>query len=399
MRLPQNNYLSRDDESSAEQALVSPELNAYIEHYFGHSLDELMAPIGESQVGESVRHNGVYFQIKEARRADDQTLPQGVWTHEMKTADWGVVEKTALNALCSKSKDLQLGVWLMESSINRYGFNGVAPAAVLIHALCQSYWDSMHPQMQDGDIEFRTNPINWINEKVALQLRLVPITHSALDGAEMSWNDWESAQRYEQLKLSQKNDVEWEGATSEAFKQRLAATSKTFLISQCKQLEDGCRAIDELVNWLNQQCGEDSPSLGEVTSLMKSVLSLSQDELRRRGVRFTTANEDNEESDTSAANGNNDGHGSGAGSGNGGSDNGDFDLGPIKNRADAYAKLREAAAFLMNDDPHSPAPYLINTACDWGTYSAPDLYRYLFLEKGGQLSVFEIMGLDVGKTE
>ena len=149
----------------ANNVCQDPDINQYIEHYFDYTLDEILNPIGDNQVGESVRHNGVYFRIKEARRMDDPNLPQGVWTHEMKTADWEVVEKTALEALCHKSKDLQLGVWLLESAIHRKGFAGIAPAAIVIRSLCEAYWESMYPEMVDGDIEFRTNPINWINEK------------------------------------------------------------------------------------------------------------------------------------------------------------------------------------------------------------------------------------------
>ncbi len=399
MRLPQIN-LQADGRGSVLQSATGAadiipdgDFDAYIEHHFGRSLEQLLAPIGESQVGDSVRHNGVYFQIKEARRADDPTLPQGVWTHDMKTADWEAVEKTALDALCKKSKDLQLGVWLMESSINRYGFAGVAPAAVLIRSLCEAYWDSMHPQMQDGDIEFRTNPINWINEKLSLQLRLVPITSAPLDGPDLSWDDWDNAQRIEQLKRQKQADIDWDGPTTEAFKQRLAATSKEHLLQLCGQLEDGCQAAQDLVDWLDQHCGDESPSLGEVTALMDSVYSMASEELERRGVRLSAAasGSDAGEDDDSAGGGDGQGDGSGSG-GSGGGNNG----GPLRDRADAFAQLREAAEFLMRDDPHSPVPYMVYTACDWGEKSAPDLYQELFLAKGGQLNIFEMMGLQVG---
>ena len=65
----------------------------------------------------------------------------------------------------------------------------------------------------------------------------------------------------------------------------------------------------------------------------------------------------------------------------------------LRDRTDAFIALRKAAEFLMNDDPHSPVPYLIYTACDWGEKTAPDLYQELFLTKGGQLNIFEMMGL------
>ncbi|ASP40941.1 hypothetical protein CHH28_14620 [Bacterioplanes sanyensis] len=344
-----------------------------------------MAPIADNAVGESVRHNGVYFAIKEARRADDPTLPQGVWTHELKTADWEQVEKTAINALCHKSKDLQLGVWLMESSIHRYGFAGIAPAAMVIRHLCQAYWDTMHPQMEDGDIEFRTNPINWINEKLSLQLRLVPITHADIDGIEMSWSDWENTQRYEQLKRQQSEPIDWNGPTTEAFKHHMAATGKDFLLALSEQVSDGERAIDELTEWLDTACGNDSPSLTEISHLLRDIKVMTNGELQRRGVQLAPASTEDASSEQDAGQ-----LPPAAGGGDGGN-------GPLNSRADAFALLYKAAEFLMRDDPHSPVPYLVYTACAWGEKSAPDLYQELFLQKGGQLNIFDVMGLETSE--
>ena len=49
----------------------------------------------------------------------------------------------------------------------------------------------------------------------------------------------------------------------------------------------------------------------------------------------------------------------------------------------------------MRHDPHSPVPYMVYTACEWGEKQAPDLYHELFLVNGEQLNIFEIMGLEV----
>lgn len=365
------------------------EINQYIQQFYGYSLDDLLAPIGEGQVGESVRHNGVYFKIKEARRADDPTLPQGIWTHELKVADWESVEQTALSALCHKSKDLQLGVWLMESSIHRYGFAGIAPAAVLIRSLCETYWETMYPQMEDGDIEFRTNPINWINEKLALPLRLIPLTQAGIDDLEVSWNDWDTAQRHEQLKRQQPDNLRLDGPSSESFKQHMAATPVSFFLHQHEQLQDGLQAIDDLSAWLDNACGDHSPSLSEISQLLNQILAMISGELKRRGVSLSAAEgETNHEGSSSGVSDGGE-HASGAGNGGSGGD------GPIRNRADAFACLHRAAEFLMQDDPHSPVPYLIYTACHWGEQSAPDLYQELFLNRGGQLNIFELMGLSV----
>ncbi len=317
-----------------------------------------------------------------------------VWVHELKTADWDKVENTALDALCFKSKDLQLAVWLMESNVSRYGFAGIAPSIVIIQALCESYWESMYPEMVDGDIEFRTNPINWVNEKLSLKLRLSSVTSTQLDGDEYSWNDWENAQRYEQMKMQHRGEIQWEGVTVDSFKQRLAATSKECLFELYEQTEYALKSIDSLVQWLDEKCGSDSPSLIEVHNLAREVNEMAERELTRRGVYIAAPshNEADSSDGTGSDNNGNGGHGEGG-------DNPLSRKGPIATREDAFAQLLEAAEFLMRDDPHSPVPYMVYTACSWGEKDAPDLYQELFLQKGGQLNIFEVMGLALSEDK
>ena len=74
----------------------------------------LMSPISDqSPAGESLRYEGTYDLIKEARREDDPTLEQGVWKRELKKADWKLVNRLCLDALQNKSKNLQIAAWLL----------------------------------------------------------------------------------------------------------------------------------------------------------------------------------------------------------------------------------------------------------------------------------------------
>jgi len=388
-----------------DRATQSPD--DYLQHYLGYTLKGLMAPIGDNDVGESVRHNGVYFNIKNARESDDPTLPMGVWTHELKTADWGQVKQLALTALAEKSKDLQLGVWLFEANIHIDGFAGVAPSAFLIKALCEEYWPNMHPEMVDSDIEYRTNPLSWLNDKLTPVLQLLPITSAQLDGEEYCWNDWTRAQHYEKLKNQQQLPNHWDGLTPQLFKQRLGATPSEYLTQLYWINTDGLQAMIELQTWLDQCCGSESPNLTDITSILNSINEMLSSELQRRGVPIKSPTElllmaeseegDNSNSSHDSDSSDNQGAAPG-GSGSGGGNGGFSENGQIRDRTDAFICLRKAAEFLMNDDPHSPVPYLVETACQWGDKSAPDLYKDLFLAKGGQLNIFEIMGLDIDKN-
>lgn len=375
---------SMDSKNRQEKAPDAP-----IAKHFGVTLEELLAPIGEQGVGESVRHNGVYLTIKEARKSDDPTLPMGVWTHDLKVADWERVKETALQALTRKTKDLQLGIWLFEASLHLDGLAGIAPAAFLLQQLCARYWDHMYPEMVDGDVEFRTNPLSWINNKLTLVLQELPLTASNLDGDELNWDDWQNAQHYEKLQQQNKLKTPWKGPTTHDFKQRLSATPSEFIQQQLMHLVAAKQSMQGLETWLDNTLGDKSPSFSDFIAALKQMQTLWQQELQRRGIRFSATGDSDEPEDNQDDDG--DDHG---GDGGDGGDGGYSASGVLLNREDAFAALRRAADFLMHDDPHSIVPYLVYTACDWGNLSAPELYQEIFLRKGGQINVFDIMGIE-----
>src|SRR5437867_12944521 len=85
----------------------------------------LLAPIaGENPAGENLQYSGIYDEIREARRADD-TLTKGDWEHEPKLSEWPKVVELSTSALASKTKDLQIGAWLVEAVVQLYGFAGL----------------------------------------------------------------------------------------------------------------------------------------------------------------------------------------------------------------------------------------------------------------------------------
>jgi type VI secretion system protein ImpA len=117
-------------------------------------LNALVAPIsGDNPAGESVRYAGVYDAIQEARRADDE-LPMGDWQREAKSADWLGVIKLSTEALATKTKDLQIAVWLAEALVKRHGFAGLRDGLRVLRELQETFWDGLYPEVEDGDLSF-----------------------------------------------------------------------------------------------------------------------------------------------------------------------------------------------------------------------------------------------------
>src|SRR5262249_22311187 len=164
---------------------------------FAFDIERLLSPISASEpAGQSLRYEGTYDLIAGLRREDDPTLDQGVWTVETKRADWAAVAQTCLLAIETRSKDIQLAAWLLEAWIHLHGFVGVREGLRLIAELCDIHWDALHPQIENGDLEFRLAPFYWIDEKLSVAVKLIPLTRpQGDDPPPYTLADWELSTR------------------------------------------------------------------------------------------------------------------------------------------------------------------------------------------------------------
>ncbi|EJL94077.1 type VI secretion-associated protein, ImpA family [Herbaspirillum sp. CF444] len=353
----------------------------------GTGFEALLAPINDAApCGSPARYSTCHAALQEARRQDDLSLPLGTWQRDLKRADWAEASRLIVHALQHESKDMQLLAWLLEAQIRRHGIAGVAATLVLTRALCLQHWEQLHPQVQDGDVEHRANIINSIAEKNLPALRLAPLIGIG-QGHSYSWADWEQAQLNEQIKVANgKVNSEVEGVSLTELQSATTAAPTEGFLALHTQLQAGLQAIAELSVALDPLFGEHAPGMGGMVQLLQQMNALVEGELHRRGVRLredapqlpdpTLAASVQPPTDETASAGLNDG--------------------AIHDRADAYARLAEAAEFLMRLDPHSPVPYLVRRATEWGRLNTVELYQELFLRLNGQLNIFEMLGLETG---
>ena len=364
--------------------------------------EDLLLPIEpERPTGKSVRDNGVYSAIREARREDDPSLPMGAWAHELKQADWDKVSEIAAHALVSKSKDLQLVAWLMEAQINKVGFEAITACLLLMQSLCERYWDTLYPRIDEGDQEYRANILRWVNEKLLPQIRLLTITEAGRPPREYSWADFEQARRNEQLRATRRHaPVEIEGVTLAEVQSVMSATPTDLHTARYRLLVDALQALEGFAATLDRLWGREAPSLNMLAGLLEQIQAQVAAELYKRGVRLTASREPEKKSDTavppgaapaSAGGGPRGGSGGGKGEGRASGD------GPIRHRADAYYRLSAIADYLATQEPHSPVPCLVRRAVAWGNMNTAELYHEVFLKFSGNLNVFELLGLEVEK--
>ena len=58
--------------------------------------------------------------------------------------------------------------------------------------LQENFWDTLHPEVDEGDMEGRANAISWMDTQTTFVLKQVPITAGGY-----SFNDWEDSKRFD----------------------------------------------------------------------------------------------------------------------------------------------------------------------------------------------------------
>lgn len=410
---------------------------------FGIGCATLLAPIDPSEPqGEALRGTPLWQAIRRAREADDASVPLGAWVRQLKRAAWGEVAVASINAIAQRSKDLQLAVWMTEALLHEHGFEGLAASIALIDALCEHYWDVMYPLIVNGDLEHRANLFRWLNEKLIIPVRLVPLTAygtaaqaaSSMDagtpldaGPAYTWADCEQLRRQQAAPAGSKSGDgdDTDRIDPDRFATALANTPNDVWLALHGALGAAIQSLTKLGSTLDHVFSGDAPGLGTLRSLLEQIQAFVATQLAQRGV--TPEAEAKDEMPLTPALLDEGGMGVGVRDfGAPGSalamrssfdEDGDASstpaaqpasavpsamfsataappaAAPLDARKQAYAQLNAAAATLAAIEPHSPVPYLIRRAVEWGALNTAQLYDELFIQGRGQINVFELLGL------
>ncbi len=358
---------------------------------FSLDIERYLVPIpGDNPAGEPLRYEGTYDNIQEARKEEPAELPQGIWERELKRASWDQAAKLCLEALENRSKDYQLAAWLLEALICLHGHAGFREGLKLMQALVENFWDDAYPQLEDDDLQGRLAPFIWMNEKVALKLKFVPITSpTSMDSQPYSFADWESANLLEKLAVKEPGAIdraESEGrATRAKFLGSVMFTSGQFYIKRAQQIEESLSLLADVNGLLDEKCAKEAPSLNILKENLENILGLVNNFLKEKQIEVPA--------ETAAAEAEEDGGDQ--------PDDVDADRGDqlstlsIKSRDEAYRMLAAAADYLLIHEPHSPTPHLVRRAVSWGRMSLTELLRELIQDDSNLRQIFNLLGVKV----
>jgi type VI secretion system protein ImpA len=141
--------------------------------------EQVLVPISDKKpAGDDLRLLKDWVQIRKARpNLSDLADKRGWEPANPVKADWPTYKELVEKALCTKSKDLELGVFLTEACARVHGFAGVRDGLWTVKGLLSAFADrGLYPLPEEGNLEVRYGKLEWMNEKLAEVMREIPIT-------------------------------------------------------------------------------------------------------------------------------------------------------------------------------------------------------------------------------
>ena len=217
-------------------------------------IDAILTPIdGENPAGENLRYTATYDAIQEARREDDD-LDRGDWDREVKTADWPEVLRLGTEALTTATKDIQIAVWMLEALIKTEGFNGLESGLRVISGLLETFWEHVYPEIEDDDMDYRIGPLEFMNDKLWLAVRQVPLTDPAAANG-FGWVQWKEA-----TEIGNDEAAIAEGKVGiDEVERAVNHSSKAFYEDLNGQIEACLEAFTHFDNLLDEKFGSEAP--------------------------------------------------------------------------------------------------------------------------------------------
>ncbi len=319
----------------------------------------LLQPISaEEPSGKDLRYDSRVDAIKEARR-EELDLP-GVTNRKL--ADWPTVISACSALLIKETKDLQLAVWLTEAMLQKQGFGGLATGLEGLGGLLQTFWETVYPLPEDDDLELRSGPLEFIGKKLG-----IPVKMTVLGASGVTLNQYVESRK---VPLESETDsdkakrelratlIEQGKPTPEAIDAAIELLNKVGVRAILADLDASIAALMALEKISDERFGRDAPAFNDLRNaldevrrflggLLVKILELDPDPLVEESVEGEALAVDDDSPMTAE---------------------------PV-NRADAAKRVGVIARWLRQQDPGSPAPYLMVRGFRWGELrvAAPEL--------------------------
>lgn len=334
-------------------------------------IDALLQPIeGENPSGENLQYSGLYDEMREARRSEDDTLTQGDWQRDTKAADWNKVIELAVPALTTQTKDLQIAAWFSEGLAKLHGFAGVRDSLKLMKSYHEIFWDTLYPEIDEGDLEARGNALAWMDQQVSTAIKEVFITKAS--DQNLNFIQYEesklfdvpenldtlSGDQFQKMTALKQQAEDEKRITGDMWRKAYTTSRRAFYDETLTTLNECWEAYQELDKIMDEKFGNQTPGLGELRKTLDLVKTTIERFAKEKAIIEPYPHELESKGEEGS-----EGMATGEGGGVGGVG---VATGAVRSRQDALKRLSDVAEYFRRTEPHSPVSYLVNRAVKWG---------------------------------
>jgi type VI secretion system protein ImpA len=266
-------------------------------------------------------------------------------------------------------------------------------------------WEGLYPEIEEGDLELRAAPLVWLNEKLPLAIRQVPITQG-MGGEHYSWLHWRESRDVDNLGRQDQEAMAAALAdgkiTGEQFDKSVESTPLAHYRTLLDDLNQVGQEYDQLDQVVEENFGRQAPTLLEIKQAIEDCRLLIADIVKKKGGlepeppapapeakaergffgRLLRGSEEQPSLERQSA----------PQSAMVDQPQAVLSLMP-QDRADAIRRLAAVAEYFRRTEPHSPVAYLVQRAVRWGEMPLEAWLQEVIHDEGVLGQVRETLGL------
>ncbi|WP_223669962.1 type VI secretion system protein TssA [Kangiella shandongensis] len=355
-------------------------------------VEELLQPISEeSPCGEDLRLDAsvesVYYKLRDcrnsARKEERQALVDPDNFDDI-AEGWVELSELAVEALKTKTKDLEVAAWLIEALTRIQGFEGLIKGYQLAAELIKRYWEEgLYPVEDEDGLTTRVSPISGLNGydgngSLIMPIKSVAVTNTTHEDNYVIWQ-YEQALQIERIDDPEKRQKRLDSGavTLNDITKSVSATNGQFyqqLDAEVKQSQEVYREFVEALDAVTEELPQPTSNIkNALEECQEAITYLAKDKLAEM-VEVSDDESEEAEGETAKAPAANQ---------------------AVQDRQQALNKLEEIAMFFRRTEPHSPISYMLNQTVKWSQLSLPELLQQLIPDHDARENYFKLSGIPV----
>jgi type VI secretion system protein ImpA len=234
--------------------------------------DVLKAIPGDRPAGIDSRTGKLWVELMKLRpRPSDGFYAGGESDGDSVPPDWPDFRDALETALSTKTKDLELGLFLAEANVRVHGFAGLRDAFWMLGGLITGFVSrGLHPHWEDGDLSAQSAKLHWLNEKLPDVISEVPLTRNPDAGPNYSLHYFEESRNGGGGLI-----------TASQFDEAAALGSIEEYRSLTALIEEAAAGLTAFTALVNDAYGAEAPSFSDAEACLEKCRKVVQGIVRR----------------------------------------------------------------------------------------------------------------------